>query len=133
MPILLFAILLQTATPSFRTVEKGAQSLVDSARQVTARTDAEWQAIWRQHSPARALPAVDFAREMVVGIFLGSRPTAGYGADVAAVRDEQGVLIVQYRETQPGPERITAQVLTSPYHLIAVPKHDGAVRFEKIN
>src|SRR4026208_218242 len=56
--------------------------LVDSMRQVTARTEGEWSAIWRQHAANRPQPAMDFPREMVVGIFLGSRPTAGRGAGI---------------------------------------------------
>jgi len=70
---------------------------------------------------------------MIVAVFLGNRPTAGYGVDISRVRDDQGTLVVQYRETQPGPDQITAQILTSPYHIVAVPKHAGAIRFEKIN
>ena len=41
-------------------------------------------------------------------------------------------MIVQYVETSPGRDAITAQMLTSPYHLVAVPMHDGEVRFQKV-
>ena len=123
---------LQASAPPFRTLDKGAQTSVASAREVTARSDAEWQAMWRQHAAGRPVPPVDFTREMVVGVFLGSRPTAGYAVDIVGARDEQGALVIQYRETRPSPDRITAQVITTPYHLIAVPQHPDAVRFEKI-
>jgi hypothetical protein len=38
---------------------------------------------------------------------------------------------VDYVETRPAPGAVTAQVLTAPYHLVAVPRHDGEVRFQK--
>ena len=128
---LLVAALFQTAMPSVRTLDQGAASGIDAPRQVVARTAAEWQALWRQHAPDKPVPAVDFAREMVVGVFLGERPTPGYRVDVSSLRVEGDALVVVYRETRPGRDRIAAQVLTSPYHLTAVPAHAGTVRFEQ--
>jgi len=115
-----------------RTVEKGDMSFADSMLQVVARTDAEWAAVWRQHAANRPVPPIDFSREMVVGIFLGSRPTAGYRVEIVGARVEQATLVVQYRETRPGRGDVTAQVVTSPYHLVALPPHPGTVRFEKV-
>ena len=40
--------------------------------------------------------------------------------------------MLQYRETKPGPDAITTQVLTSPFLLVAMPKVDGDVKFEKL-
>jgi VWFA-related protein len=119
-------------SPAVRTVEKGDMSSADSMRQVSARTDAEWTAIWRQHASNRPQPKVDFAREMVVGIFVGSRPTAGHSVDIVGTRIDQEVLVVQYRERGPGRGDVAAQVITSPYHLVAIPTRPGTVRFEKI-
>jgi hypothetical protein len=39
---------------------------------------------------------------------------------------------VQYRETKPAPDAIAAQILTSPFHLVAVPRADGDVKFERV-
>jgi len=60
--------------PSTRTIEKGDQSNVDDARQVLVRTDAEWTKLWQQHASDRPRPGIDFSKEMVVGVFMGSRP-----------------------------------------------------------
>jgi hypothetical protein len=114
-----------------RVVERGDQSNIDAPRQVAARTAAEWTALWRQHAPDRPQPAVDLQKEMVVGLFLGSRPTAGFGIDLVETRDEQGTLVVVYRETTPPRDALTAQMLTFPYILVALPRHAGAVRFER--
>jgi len=133
---LLLAAFVQGAQASsipLRSLERGSQSFIDVARQVTAHTTEEWTTIWKQHAPNRAMPAVDFTREMVVGVFVGSRSTAGYSVEIVGVEERQGSVVVRYRETAPGRSAVTAQVVTSPYHLVAVPKREGPVRFEKVD
>lgn len=130
---LLIAAILQAAAPrSFRDLDKGDQSFVDDGRQVVARTAAEWNTLWRQHSPDRPQPQVDLAQDMVVGVFLGSRPTAGFALEIVGVEAAAGELVVRYRERRPGQGAITAQVITSPYHLVAVARQAGAVRFQRV-
>ena len=104
----------------------------DDARQIVARTQAEWDTLWRQHSPDRSQPRVDFSREMVVGVFLGSRPTAGFNIAIVGAETEPGGLVVRFQETRPSTGGVVAQVITSPYHLAAVPRQSGTVKFEKV-
>jgi len=115
-----------------RTVDKGGQSNIDEARQVVVRTDAEWTKLWQQHSPDRQRPVVDFAKDMIVGVFMGSRPTAGYNISIVSTFAKDGNVLVRYQESTPRPGTMAAQVLTFPYHLVAVPTAAGDVRFEKI-
>jgi hypothetical protein len=134
------AFLQATATPDKakapympRTIEKGDQSSVEDAKRVLVRTDAEWAKLWQQHAPDRPRPAVDFSKEMVVGLFMGSRPNAGFSTAVTVTTTGNGALIVKYTETAPSPDAITAQVLTFPYHLVAIAKADVKdVKFEKV-
>jgi hypothetical protein len=134
----LLAVLAQTGAAqgsvavTMRSIDKGVESNIDSARQATARTPAEWAALWKAHAAGRPLPAVDFSREMVIGVFMGSRPTAGYAVEIVGAQLRSGTLTVTYRETTPPSGALTAQVLVAPYHLAAVPKHAGAVAFEKV-
>jgi hypothetical protein len=121
------------SAPVPRTIDKGDQSNIDDRREVVVRTAAEWQKLWQQHSPDRPMPPVDFSKEMVVGVFLGSRPTAGYGVTIVKTIDANGVLHVQYRESAPGRDAITAQMLTFPYHMVAISKSPSLdVKFERI-
>jgi PrcB C-terminal len=132
------AALLMTSLPApagpVRSIDKGFDSQIDDARQATVRSTAEWEKLWRQHAGERAHPAVDFGKEMVAAVFLGSRPTAGFSIEIVGTREEGAALIVQYRETRPPAGGIVAQVLTSPYHIVAVPKPAAVkdVKFEKI-
>jgi hypothetical protein len=132
MVILLLVALLQPGAAPMRTLDQGSQSGIDEARQVIVRSASEWTALWRVHSPDRARPDVDFSREMIVGVFMGSRPTAGFAIEIRGTRESGGVLIVQYRETLPPARAMTAQILTMPYHLVAIPTRPGEVKFEKV-
>ena len=119
----------QTPPPSFTDVAKGNASNQQDARQVTVRTAAEWTALWKEHAPTAKMPAVDFAKQMVVGIFLGTKPSDGHQVDIVGVRTQDKDLIVEYVQRQPGRGTMAAQILTEPYHLVAVAKHPGPVRF----
>jgi hypothetical protein len=121
-----------TTVPAMKTIDKGDQSNLDDARQVAVKTAAAWKQLWQQHSPDRPLPAVDFTKEMVVGVFVGSRPTAGYSLEVVGAIEAGGTLVVRYREAAPPRGTMTAQVITSPYHLVTVPFYPGNVKFEKV-
>ena len=116
---------------SFTTVARGDASNQLTGRQVAIRTMAEWQALWKNHAPAEKPPAVDFNSRMVVGVFLGSKPSTGYQVEIVAVRTDGGTLIVDYVEGQPARGMVTAQILTEPFHLVAVPRHTGPVKFNR--
>jgi len=132
----LLAAILQTSLP-MRSIEKGAMSNMDEARQATARSVEEWSTLWNLHAGARTRPAVDFSRDVVVAVFMGTRPTAGFGIEIVRVREEGNSLVVSYKETRPAPGLLTAQVLTSPYHIVAVPRGTLSpatdVKFERVN
>lgn len=128
----LAGMMMQGGAPALRTLDKGDQSNMDDAKQAVARTAAEWTALWNQHSPDRPRPAVDFSKDMVVGVFLGSRPTAGWVLEIVSAAPEGDAFVVRYRELAPPPGAVTAQVITSYHHLVAVPKTSATVRFEKL-
>jgi PrcB C-terminal len=114
------------------TIDKGDQSNIDLAKQVVLRTDAEWNALWTTHGGDRKKPAVDFSRDMVVGVFMGSRPSAGYTISIVSTFQKDGQMLVRYEEKAPAKGTLAAQILTAPYHLVALPKMAGTVKFEKI-
>jgi hypothetical protein len=114
-------------------VAKGDMSGIETMRQVTVRTAAEWQKLWKEHAPDEKLPVVDFNTNMVVGIFLGSKPSAGYQVEIVSVRPEGTDVVVEYAQKQPGRGMMSAQMLTEPYDLVVVPKHAGPVRFVAVS
>jgi VWFA-related protein len=114
-----------------RSIEKGGESNIDDAKMAVIRNAADLRKLWQMHAPDKPLPAIDFSKEMVVAVFLGSKPTAGYGVEITGARDDNGALVVEYHETAPARDAMTAQVLTMPYAIAAVPARQGDVKFEK--
>jgi len=115
-----------------RTITQDDMSQVDSPRQAVARTPAEWQKLWRAHAGDRPAPAVDFSKEMVAAVFLGTRPSAGFSAQFVHAGRKDNVLTLQWTERRPDRDMVTAQVLTSPVIFAAIPKFAGEVKFEKV-
>ena len=66
-------------------------------------------------------------------MFLGTRPTAGFSVEIVRVRQEGVALVVEYKETRPAPGSVAAQVLTSPFHIVAVPRGSTTeVKFARV-
>jgi len=115
---------------SFRTIARGYQSAI-AGEGVTVVRDADaWRALWNRHTaselPRPDAPAIDFAKEMVVCVTLGQRPTFGYAIEIVRVSDgADAKLVVETRDTRPAKDAILNQVITQPYHMIATPRRDG--------
>ena len=112
-------------------IARDNMSGVDLPRQAVARTESEWSALWQQHAGGKPLPKVDFTKRTVLAVFLGSRPSAGFSAEITATRQEGKTLIVEWRELRPGRDSMVAQVITSPALLVSIPKFDGDIKFAK--
>ena len=37
-----------------------------------------------------------------------------------------------YRESKPDPKMMVTQMITSPFHLVRIDRHDGPVRFRRV-
>ena len=102
------------------------------------RTQAEWLALWREHSsqqlPGPELPKIDFEGHMLVAVFLGERPTSGFGVQLQRVRSLAGpkgqapTLEALARETRPDPDTLQAQVITAPFHMLLAPRTTGVAQ-----
>ena len=125
--VIALLLALQAALP-MTTIARGANSQIMDARQAVVQNDNEWRALWGQHArDASAPPAVDFARFTVVGLFVGSRSSAGYSVEITSAAPRNGETILEYVERQPAPDAITAQVITAPFHIVRIPKTTGRV------
>jgi hypothetical protein len=127
--LLIVAALFQASGPQLVTIDRGDMSALETPREAVARTEAEWTALWKLHAPARPAPVIDFTKNMVVGVFLGTRPTSGFSVEIVGASREGETLVVRYVERRPARDAITAQILTAPFHIVALPAHRGPVRF----
>jgi protease stability complex PrcB-like protein len=129
MVALILALWLAPVNVPMTTIARGEMSAIDEPREVVVRDAAAWSKLWKEHNWNDPAPAVDFTRRMVIGVFLGTRQTAGYTVEVTGVTEDAGSLAVRYTERRPATRDVTAQILTMPFHLVSVAAHTGPVRF----
>jgi len=102
------------------------------------RDPATWQAVWvqtfRGASPLPPLPDIDFSREMVVVVALGSHSSGGYGILIegASEAGADGVELAIH-SISPGPKCGVTGAFTQPVDIARMPRRDGAVRFVERN
>jgi hypothetical protein len=129
----LLALLISMPVAAQQVVDAGQQSGIKDARFVVVRTADEYAAIFKDLKPSKAAPAVNFADSIVVGVFLGQQRTAGTKVKLTLITDpaDSARLVVMW-EGVPAPQKgFTAQVVSTPYELRAVPKKYAAVSFER--
>jgi hypothetical protein len=123
-PVLLAAFICIPATEpapmTFTTLDRGTHSQIEAPRTVVVRTAAEWSALWKEHAGNSKPAVVDFTRSMAIGVFAGSRPTAGFSVEVTQLETRGAALVVTYHERRPASDEVVAQMLTSPFHIVAV-------------
>lgn len=111
----------------FAHVAPRLHSGIGDRRLVVVRDIGAWDALWREHTapidPAPPLPAVNFAHEMVVGVFSGPRSNACYATSIESIwrRRDPDRIEVSYVETGPPAGALCAAVVTNPYALVTMP------------
>jgi hypothetical protein len=132
MPVVIAVLVAIQASLPITTVVRGSSSQILEPRQVVVQTADAWRALWKQHSATPLPPDIpDFARETIVAVFLGVRPTAGYGVEITSLRQEGGAFVAEYVERKPSSNASTAQVLTSPFHIVRLPRPNASVVFRE--
>jgi hypothetical protein len=110
-----------------RTLAKGAHSGIQEAKRERIKTPDVWDRLWEKHSvrtPPEEKPAVNFDQEMVIAMTMGRRRTGGYAIEITEVRAVENRLRIEYQQSTPPEGAMTIQVLTAPFHFVAVPRSD---------
>lgn len=83
------------------------------------------------------IPELDGTNSMALAVFAGTKSSGGHSIEITKavkeVKDGKDVLNVTVVTLSPGPACIVTTVITSPYHIITVPKFAGDVIFTEIN
>ncbi len=72
-------------------------------------------------------PNVDFQKELLIGVFLGKRPTSGYSISVEKVLLEKNQIVVYANEICPKKDQMVLMVITYPSVFIKIPKFDHPI------
>jgi hypothetical protein len=118
---------------TMRTLAKGGFSGITNKQQLVITNQPAWQQFWAKHNvtvkSVEKAPPVDFEKEMVVAITMGQQRTGGYRIEITTVEAQPDKLIIAYKRYAPPPDGINLQVITSPFHFVAIPKSDLKAEF----
>lgn len=109
---------------------------IDDPVTLVIRDAGAWEETWarivaRIGPPKPPAPAVDFSKEMVLLVAMGTRPSGGYTAQILRAASGPGGIVVDWVATSPGANCFTTAALTQPIDIVLVPRADGDVRFSR--
>jgi uncharacterized membrane protein len=117
---------------ALETIAKGDSSHVADARRTVARTEDEWQTLWAIHAgPAAAVPEIDFTTAVVAAAFAGEKPSAGHSVEITAADGPGPGVRLIVEERVPSRDTIAAAIITSPFHIVKVPRAAGDVEWDR--
>ena len=113
---------------------QGTYSGVTEERFEVVERRAEFVRLWRDaHSvmvPAPDPPEIDFSSEIVVAVFMGTRNSGGYAIEVTGADETTDAVRVVVARRVPGPDDFVTMAITSPYHIVTLPRRDKPVVFD---
>jgi hypothetical protein len=121
----------------FRTLEAGWSSGVKGEVRSVITNETEWGAFWSAHqadsTPPQPPPRVDFSRERVVAVFLGTTPNTCWAVRVANVTTDPaaGKTTVDFTTYTPGASQACLLALSQPHHVVAIPRGATQVVFRE--
>lgn len=105
-----------------RTISRGANAAAKPSQPqaISAADESAYRRLWPSTIGAGEPPAVDFAKESVVFLLAGEKPTGGWSVEARGAVVEGETLVVDAVIHAPPPGAIVTQAFTSPYAVIAV-------------
>lgn len=108
---------------SYIELASGTQSTETESVNYLVTSKTELAELWKMIDNGDNLipPTVDFNRYDVIAVFAGKVPTAGYAISISKVEDgaSRAVTVLTQR---PGASCLAAQLITSPYQIVQLPK-----------
>jgi hypothetical protein len=88
------------------------------------------QDVYKNLDQMPRIPVVDFTKNSLIAVFIGTRNTGGYLVTIDSITESSKNLNVEVLETTPGKNCMTPDVLTAPYTIVKVPKTDKKAVFK---
>ena len=118
----------------FSTISQGVFSRIEEQRLVVEHDQTMLEALWSEHVagilPPPPVPTVDFRRDMLIGVFLGARPSGGFDVTIGSIVRTSAGVIVRFEEMAPGKGCFVTLAVTAPFHMVALPRSQAEVAFE---
>lgn len=76
------------------------------------------------------IPEVDFSKFIVIGVFMGAKPSGGHSVNVEKIIRSSDLIKVYINEVYPGINCGTTDAITYPFQIIKVPIYSGNFKFK---
>ena len=86
-----------------------------------------WSRIMRGVAPAPEAPSIDFSREMLLLVALGSQPNPGYQVRIDSVKAAGGTVEAYTTRIEPGSNCVSPAVIGEPVHVVRLRRLSGAL------
>jgi len=126
----------ENSKPVYYTLlETGVQSGIKEPGDVIITDQQVLDSVWDLHHSyiegKTQAPDINFDEEVVVGIFLGEKPSTGYWLRFDTVRrDGDDLIVVATTNKDVDNSKAVLQVITYPYFFIVTEKPEGEIRFD---
>ena len=103
-------------------------------QEVVVTTQADWEALWKQHSSTTAPPPIDFSKQVVVAVFGGHEATS-YSCDdvrIDRVYPAGGTMMIEYRLGNFAGTPTCTKDLTLMAHMVAIPRIGATYSFVRL-
>jgi hypothetical protein len=90
-----------------------------------------WTTLWQFTTLAPSLPDVDFSRDMVVIVAMGSQSSSGYTITIESAVERGDALEIAVLATSPGHGCAALTVITNPVDVVRLPRHSTVTFVER--
>jgi hypothetical protein len=97
------------------------------------RRSEELEAFWRRFDPSSSPPNVDFSRDDVVIVLMGTQGSSGFSVRLTSAERNDRDLSVSFVLCRPNQDQAQLTVLTSPFDARLLEKWDGSVSYRVSN
>ena len=118
----------------FEVIHEGSYSAISDKRELIIYNEKEYQAlmndVYKNLDQMPKIPVVDFKKNSLVAVFIGSRSSGGYLVKIDSIIEASIYLVVSITETTPGKNCIVTDALTAPYVIVKIPKIEKKAEFK---
>lgn len=114
------ALVASATVVPFTEIVRGSQSEVQRRVNYLITSASQFEELWKMVSATGTPPNIDFKTHVVIAVFAGQRPTAGYAITVAKIEDTN-TRMVSIALAEPADDCVVAQAVTTPYEIVAMP------------
>ncbi len=124
---------------TFETLAKGEMgngggSEMDISDFRVIRDEETFREVWGMINPSlgsdSGMPEIDFDEHLILSARMGQQPSSGYEIEILDVIENEETIRVPIQSTRPGRTCVTLTVITSPHHIVKIPRTDREIIFE---